>query len=34
LTPEQIAALGGVTILEPVSQEIIWRWNPGSLKAG
>lgn len=34
LTPEQIAALGGVTIYHPVQEKVIWHWVPGSLKAG
>jgi len=34
LTAEQIAALGGVAIYDPDNEKVIWRWVPGSLKAG
>jgi hypothetical protein len=34
LTPDQIAALGGVCIYHPVEKHVIWRWDPGVLKAG
>ncbi|HKI37594.1 MAG TPA: hypothetical protein VKA46_37405 [Gemmataceae bacterium] len=34
LTPEQIAALGGISIYDPRNEKVIWRWDPGSLKAG
>jgi hypothetical protein len=34
LTPEQISALGGVSIYDPLKEKVIWRWDPEALKAG
>lgn len=32
LTPEQIAALGGVTIYDMDNGKVIWRWKPKAVK--
>jgi hypothetical protein len=34
LTPEQIAALGGVTFWDTDNEKVIWRWKPRPVKRG